>query len=545
MLLENLKVGTRLAIGFGSTLVLMLLVVAMGYYGLSVVSNTAGVIIIEDEPLVELAYQANINFLELRRFEKDLFINIESPEERQNYWAKWQNAKQRASSTLNTLQNQVKTQAHKDLVTMIRTNLDHYYSGVEKIEAAINLGEIATAQQANSALKPYKNAIHDADEGTLKIVSSITQLMSENKSLIQTVYSNTLSRMLTFSLVSALLVSIMTVGFTRSITQPIRNIVEAIKIITQGDLTYHIEDKRQDELGEICHQFNAFTQKFRNIIAITIEDAARLSASAKVLLEASKEQSDGAGSVADQTNSVACADEEMAVTSNEIAKNCLAVADSAQKASASVDEGAKVIHAVITAMDNISGHVNTAANTVKQLGSRSDQIGQIVGTIGNIANQTNLLALNAAIEAARAGEQGRGFAVVADEVRALAERTTNATREIDDMIKSVQSETNAAVAIIEAGTQEVKNSADAATRSDQALKAIVAQIDNLSMQTHLIASAAEQQTLTTQDISNSMQKISTFAKRDVDNAERTKFAAKELTDLAERLNKAVSQFKVV
>jgi methyl-accepting chemotaxis protein len=206
--------------------------------------------------------------------------------------------------------------------------------------------------------------------------------------------------------------------------------------------------------------------------------------------------------------------------------------------------GADVVRQNIAGMERIAERVKDASRTVEDLGARSEQIGQIIGTIEDIADQTNLLALNAAIEAARAGEQGRGFAVVADEVRALAERTTKATREIGDMIKAIQKETRGAVTAIEEGVTEVEKGTDFSVRSGQALEQILNQIIDVTMQVNQIATAAEEQTATTGEISSNIQQITSIVRQTAHGATQTAAASSELSKEADELQHIVSRFKL-
>ena len=171
----------------------------------------------------------------------------------------------------------------------------------------------------------------------------------------------------------------------------------------------------------------------------------------------------------------------MSDTSGDIAQNCQMAAEGAQRASQSARNGAVVVERTIAVMNQIAVTVQESAKTVANLGERSDQIGTIIGTIEDIADQTNLLALNAAIEAARAGEQGRGFAVVADEVRVLSERTTRATREISEMIKTIQRETKSAVSAMEQGVHQVESGTSEAEKSGAALQDILQQVNDVVM----------------------------------------------------------------
>jgi methyl-accepting chemotaxis protein len=234
----------------------------------------------------------------------------------------------------------------------------------------------------------------------------------------------------------------------------------------------------------------------------------------------------------------------MSATSGDIAQNCQMAAEGAHRAAQSAQNGAEVVEKTVVVMGQIASKVQETAKTVESLGARSDQIGNIIGTIEDIADQTNLLALNAAIEAARAGEQGRGFAVVADEVRALAERTTRATREIGEMIKAIQNETKGAVAAMEQGVHQVETGTEEASRSGTALRDILEQVNDVAMQVNQIATAAEEQTATTSEISSNMHQITNVVQETSRGAQESASAANRLSILAAELQQTVSRFKV-
>ena len=241
---------------------------------------------------------------------------------------------------------------------------------------------------------------------------------------------------------------------------------------------------------------------------------------------------------------MATAGEEMAATSGDIAHNCQMAADGARLVSDEAMKGSSIIQASIQVMGHISERVSATAATVDTLGQRSDQIGQIIGTIEDIADQTNLLALNAAIEAARAGEQGRGFAVVADEVRALAERTTKATREIGEMIKAIQSGTKGAVEEIKESVAEVEKGTENSVRSGEALEEIIQKVTEVTMQINCIVTAAEEQTATTGEISQNIQRVTAVIHQNTRGATETAAAAATLSLQSEQLQRLVGRFKL-
>ncbi len=331
-----------------------------------------------------------------------------------------------------------------------------------------------------------------------------------------------------------------------TVTRKINDFVDKVTDLArgEGDLTKQIVVRSNDEFGQLADEINSLVDKIRRIISQIAQTSEQVSFSAEELQSNAAQMADGAEEVAAQAGTVATAGEEMSATSNDIAQNCQMAFEGSQQASAAAVSGAQVVNETINVMNSIAERVRSSAKAVESLGSRSDQIGEIVGTIEDIADQTNLLALNAAIEAARAGEQGRGFAVVADEVRALAERTTRATREIGEMIKAIQQETKGAVIAMEEGVSEVAKGSEKAANSGSALEQILQQINDVNSQIHQVATAAEEQTATTFEISNNMQQITEVIAKTSRGAKDSASAANQLSVLADDLRRIVSQFKI-
>jgi methyl-accepting chemotaxis protein len=280
------------------------------------------------------------------------------------------------------------------------------------------------------------------------------------------------------------------------------------------------------------------------MISQTSQTSDQVTIAAKNIHSAANAIAAGAEGVAAQAATAATASEEMSSTSGVIAHNCQMAVEGAQRASVSASNGAVVVEKTVRVMGQIADKVQESAKTVENLGVRSDQIGTIIGTIEDIADQTNLLALNAAIEAARAGEQGRGFAVVADEVRALAERTTRATHEIGEMIKAMQNETKGAVAAMEQGVSQVESGTEEAHKSGQALQDILQQVNDVAKQINQIATAAEEQTTTTSEISSNMRLITEVVQETSQGANASATVAAQMNGNAEELQRLIRQFKL-
>ncbi len=329
-----------------------------------------------------------------------------------------------------------------------------------------------------------------------------------------------------------------------SVNDALQRVIGFLSHMADGNLAQDISAKRNNEISTIIRSISTVQSTMREIIGQIIQTSQHMTLASGTLHTNANQIATGTEEVAHQTNSVAVASEEMAATSNDIAHNCLSAAETSNRASDTARSGAEIVKRATNGMERIAVRVKETAKTVEELGNRSDQIGQIIGTIEDIADQTNLLALNAAIEAARAGEQGRGFAVVADEVRALAERTTRATREISEMIKAIQNETKGAVSAIEEGVAEVEKGTEYSISSGQALEQILSQINDVTMQVNQIATAAEEQTATTGEITTNIQQITRVVQQTASGATATASASSDLSRVSEELQRLVGKFRL-
>jgi methyl-accepting chemotaxis protein len=292
---------------------------------------------------------------------------------------------------------------------------------------------------------------------------------------------------ITFAIVNFLLII-----FWRILQTSFNELVERLKDIASGngDLSKRLEVKGKDEPAQAAYWLNQFIDKLHGVISSISRTSHQVATASNQLQSTAEQIATGAEEVAAQAVTVAAAGGEMSATAGDIAQNCLMAAEGAKRASQAASDGAEVVRRTVDGITYRGAKTREDALLIASLGTRSDQIGAIVATIEDIADQTNLLALNAAIEAARAGEQGRGFAVVADEVRILATRTTKATKEISEMIKAIQAETKLAIVSMEAGVQGTVKGAAEATLLETSLNDIQQQVNDVVMQVNQIATAA-------------------------------------------------------
>ena len=346
--------------------------------------------------------------------------------------------------------------------------------------------------------------------------------------------------------VSFFVFAILIILIQRSILQPLNETVAMITNISEGegDLTQLLNVEGNDELTKLTSGFNTFSEKIRTLVNDVQQSANKVKGNAESLDNLNQQAKSLAEQQNEQTGQLELSMTEMQNTINEIASNAENAAEETNVGTVLTNEGQEIVLETVSEIKTLSENVEDAAKVIKLLAQESESIGGVLEVIRSIAEQTNLLALNAAIEAARAGEQGRGFAVVADEVRTLASRTGQATEEIQTMIQKLQQGSHSAVTVIEASVEkaiETSNFANKANDSLDRISDLIQRINDMNLQ---VATAAEEQTFAANEINETVKCIANLSYESLNGTESAAQRSAELNEMGENLSYQLRSFKV-
>jgi methyl-accepting chemotaxis protein len=332
---------------------------------------------------------------------------------------------------------------------------------------------------------------------------------------------------------------------SKEVMHATRSVLRVAEAVANGDLTCaNLEVHGDDELGELAAAINKMSANLKRMIFAISENSMQVASASEELSSSAVLQAQGADNQKDQTAQIAVAMQEMAATVQQVSENSAHATEASRRAAETARQGGAVVEQALAQMRSIAESVGGTAKKIGELGRSSDRIGRIAAVIDDIADQTNLLALNAAIEAARAGESGRGFAVVADEVRKLAERTTTATKEIADMISTIQKETKDAVKAMEAGSQQVREGVESTTRAGESLHQIIQMSEEVGSMISQIDTATAQQSQATNEVNENMERIAGIVKESAIASAESAKACQDLSELALALQNMVGSFKL-
>ncbi|MCU8029843.1 methyl-accepting chemotaxis protein [Shewanella sp. SM73] len=404
-------------------------------------------------------------------------------------------------------------------------------------------GDVSSQLSAN--ILPLYQVIDPISNQISELIALQIRVAGEEKDRVNAIYQSSITIFVALACAAMIISIVIGLWVNRSVMNPINDILSKLKLIHQdSDLTVKFTTFNHDELGQISTSLTQVIEHLRGILHSIAEAANTVNSSANELSSFTQATNKRMQQQQAETEQTATAMNEMTATVAEVAQSASAAADSAKDADTYAANGNNIVMQSINSMSQLSDQIQKTAQVIGFLSNESQNIGRVLDVIKSIAEQTNLLALNAAIEAARAGEQGRGFAVVADEVRTLAQRTQKSTQEIEAMIATLQQGVKEAVNAMEIGINQVDDANDKANQAGQALKEIVSSVDSITeLNTH-IATAAEEQSSVAESINRSIIAISDIAEHSTASAAELSESVVNLTKLANSMRNQVSAFKL-
>ncbi|MBE9609614.1 methyl-accepting chemotaxis protein [Chitinilyticum piscinae] len=542
-MLNQINIAKRIALGFAILLLFILLICLAALYNQqrlqAVSSDMMHHTLRYSLALDDARYQVG----NLRRYEKDMFLNIAKSEKVSEYKKKWDETLEKAGKALKQATEAARPEQQAD-VQKLEASLAAYAQGLNAVHQEITAGQVTTPADANAAMDKHKAAVRKLGDDITALTDASLEAAMKIDDQLDAISDSNRSKLITLGAIALVLAVAAAFYITNSIRRPLAQMQDMIRSIDESkQINLRLPILGNDEVSATSASMNNLLAGMGKVIGAAKQNSTQLFTASQELANAASQVSSASGMQAEAASSTAAAVEELAVSVNMISDNSRSLEADARNVAGTAAASSSRARAAADEILQIAEAIGHSTTLIGKLNQRSDEIGSIAMVIKEIADQTNLLALNAAIEAARAGELGRGFAVVADEVRKLAERTTQATVEITSKIQAVQQDTAEA----SRGMQQASGRVDQGVETTQEVSSALGEIEAMANSTvaHVssIAIALKEQSQASQEIARHVERISQASEENNMAARSTNELSQRLTGLASQLDGIIQQYR--